>query len=128
MLKSSRFIVGLDIGYSNVKLTYGLTTEDRPAIHVYPAYATSDKQSDLNLVKKSEDEVKVYPNGNQWRVFTNRIGHRELHKEYHFTEMYLALLQGVIAKATYGRRKVIDQLVTGLPVRIASNFEERKAC
>lgn len=119
------FVVGLDIGYSNVKIACGDANSLEPSVTVIPAYATSEPETDLALAKKSEHETKVYPNGNEWRVFTNRVGHRELHDKYHNTEMYMALFYAAIIKATEGREKVIDILVTGLPVRIANSQSER---
>ncbi|MDI9095098.1 rod shape-determining protein MreD [Proteus vulgaris] len=125
MNQSERFIVGLDIGYSNVKVACGGTQLLDPKVTIFPAYATPEPESDLALAKKSPDEVKVYPNGTEWRVFTNRVGHRELHESYHSTEMYKALFYGALIKATEGRSDVIDILVTGLPVRIANSEADR---
>jgi len=126
MKQKSQFVVGLDIGYSNVKIAIGDAQSFEPSVQVYPAYATSEPETDLALAKKSEHEVKVYPNGNEWRVFSNRVGHRELHDKYHSTEMYMALFYGALIKATAGRSNIIDMLVTGLPVRIANSQEERE--
>jgi len=125
MNQEDKFIVGLDIGYSNVKVACGGTQLFEPNISIFPAYATPDPESDLALAKKSSDEVKVFPDGSEWRVFTNRVGHRELHENYHSTEMYKALFYGALIKATEGRSDVIDVLVTGLPVRIANSEQER---
>lgn len=127
MTHDSQFIVGLDIGYSNVKIACGTSKSFEPSLSVYPAYATSEPETDLALAKKSEHELKVFPNGNEWRVFINRVGHRELHDKYHSSEMYMALFYGALLKATEGRSTdVIDVLVTGLPVRIANSDDERK--
>lgn len=126
MKQDLKFIVGLDIGYSNVKIACGNAQSFEPSVSVYPAYATAEPETDLALAKKSDHEVKVYPHGNEWRVFTNRVGHRELHEKYHTSEMYMALFYGSLIKATEGRSNVIDVLVTGLPVRIANSDDERQ--
>lgn len=126
MFQQKKFVVGLDIGYSNVKIARGYNDSFEPEVSVFPAYATPDEESDLTLGRKAEEELKVYPNGNEWRVFTNRIGHRELHDKYHTSEMYKALFFGALIKATEGRTNVIDVLVTGLPVRLANSEDERE--
>lgn len=126
MTQDWKFIVGLDIGYSNVKIACGDSQSFEPSVSVYPAYATAEPETDLALAKKSEHELKVYPHGKEWRVFTNRVGHRELHDKYHTSEMYMALFYGSLIKATNGRSNIIDVLVTGLPVRIANSDEERQ--
>ncbi|PHM72224.1 ParM/StbA family protein [Xenorhabdus sp. KJ12.1] len=126
MTQASKFIVGLDIGYSNVKIACGISQAIEPSISIYPAYATIEPETDVALGKKNENELKVYRHKNEWRVFTNRVGHRELHDKYHTSEMYMALFYGALIKATIGRSNVIDVLVTGLPVRIANSESERK--
>lgn len=126
MIKPKQFAVGLDIGYSNVKIACGYTEQYEPATSLCPAYATSEEETDLDLAKKSPNELKVYPNQKEWRVFTNRIGHRELHDKYHTSDMYMALFYGALIKATEGRTNVIDMLVTGLPVKLANSDTERE--
>ena len=109
MIQNSRYVVGLDIGYSNVKISCGDENVYELEVSVYPAYATSEP--DLALAKKGEHEIKVFPNRSEWRVFTNRVGHRELHGKYHTSEMYMTLFYGaLIIKRPEGHSNVIDVL------------------
>lgn len=119
-------IVSIDIGYSNVKIATGTVHNNDPTVEVYPAYATTREEDEIQLVKRDRaSEAVVYPEGNMWRVFTDMPDSRELHNRYHTTEMYLALYYGGLLKATKGTNGVIDLLVTGLPVDIANHEQQR---
>lgn len=126
MSKTNAIVCAVDIGYSNIKIATGDAYSPAPDIAIFPAYATTEEEEDVNLVKRNRDhEVTVYPNGNMWRAFTDRPDGRELHDSYHTTEMYLALYFGALAKISEKVGNKIDLLVTGLPVRLANDENER---
>jgi len=95
MTQNSRYVVGLNIGCSNVKISCGDADAYEPAVSVYPVYATSEPETDLALAKKSEHEIKVFSNGIEWRVFTNRVGHWEFHDKYHTSDIWNFMMQPV---------------------------------
>ena len=92
MIQHSRYAVGLDIGYSNVKISCGDANAYEPAVSIYSAYAESESEKDLSLAKKSECEIKVFLNGTEWRVFKKRVGHWELHNKFHTSNVYSIVL------------------------------------
>lgn len=126
MSKKNAIVCGVDIGYSNVKIATGDAFASVPDVSIFPAYATTEEEEDVNLVKRNRaHEVTVYPNGNMWRAFTDRPDGRELHDSYHTTEMYMALYFGSLAKIAEKVGNTVDLLVTGLSVRLASDDNER---
>jgi len=117
------YILGLDIGYSNLKLACG-RAGTTPRTEIQPAGAAPRSRLNVRLnipcmdpiAQTGTDGVRVRIHGEEWvaGVHPGRIEHwgRPLHKDYPTTDSYRALFHaGLLACAT--RR--IDALVTGLP-------------
>lgn len=114
------YIVGLDIGYSNVKVVMGDARIGRanssivipsgagPLAHMPQPLGNEEDQSDV---------IRVKVNGENWAagVEPGRLQSvdRELHKDYSKTNAYLALFHAALLQT---QRHVIDHIVTGLPV------------
>lgn len=114
--QQKKFVFGLDVGYSNVKMVYGYVG-DTPVVDVRPAQAAP-----LNMVKGEEEplpgECLVYIDGAPWLTFISpdRVAaKRELHADYTSSEAYKALFLGALTVACQNG-EAIDVLVTGLPV------------
>jgi plasmid segregation protein ParM len=115
------FVVGLDIGYSNVKIAFGHADQDEPNLIIRPAQAAPVASLNGNIDLK-DGEHYVYLNNEQWVGFVNpgRSGvKRELHADYPATETYRALFNASISEVCTDGRTEIDHLVTGLPVKQA---------
>lgn len=121
------FVLGLDIGYSNLKLAMG-DKETRLVTKILPAGAGR-----LDLMPRNmsagigNDFLQVLINGEKWAsgVEPSRLQgwERELHSDYKSTDVYKALLY---AGLLLSERSVIDVLVTGLPVDQANNETQRE--
>ncbi|MDG1580940.1 ParM/StbA family protein [Pseudomonas sp. GOM6] len=111
------FVVGLDIGYSNVKIAFGYPSQGEPKTLVRPAHAapisavngehtagpgeffvTVKDERWLSLISPARADIK-----------------RELHANYPSTDLYYALFLGALVAATEDGQSVIDNLITGLP-------------
>lgn len=115
------FVVGLDIGYSNVKMAYGHADKDQPGLMVRPSQDAPVTCLNGNIDLK-DGEHYVYLNNEQWVGFVNpgRSGvKRELHADYPSTDTYRALFNASISEVCADGRSVIDHLITGLPVKQA---------
>ena len=122
------FVLGEDIGYSNLKLAFGDTGEGVPFTVNLPALAApanmvastlfSDSGSDGN-----DDGVRVLVNGEPWVAglppSAVQRHSRELHDGYVGSPSWTALAHAGMALAGVN---VIDLLVVGLPVH---HFEEK---
>lgn len=122
-----KFVVGLDIGYSNVKMAYGYAG-DEPSVNVRPAQAAP-----LNMVKGDEvaraGECLVHIDGEPWLAFIapdRVIAKRELHADYPASKAYKALFYAALM-VTCPNGETIDTLVTGLPVNQSRNPEKVEA-
>lgn len=118
--KTPKLIVGWDCGYSNGKLTYGLSTDSEPQVLIRPAQAAP--VSELHgSAKLKEGEYFVQVNDEPWAAFLDpgraRLN-RELHGDYPSTDAYKALFHAALIAAC-GDRNVVDRLVTGLPTNQA---------
>lgn len=114
------YVVGLDIGYSNLKLVMGDAYADRPNRSiVMPSGAgpISYMPQRLGGDDRPKDFIRVIVSGEEWvaGVEPGRLQavDRELHKDYFRTDAYTALFHAALIQAD---RAVIDHLVTGLPV------------
>ncbi|RJX72676.1 ParM/StbA family protein [Pseudomonas sp. LS-2] len=119
------FVVGLDIGYSNVKRVSGYADEEHPSVVVRPAQAAPVSSLNGNATLK-EGEHYVHVNNEPWVGFVNpgRAGvKRELHADYPTTDVYKALFNASISDACQGGQSEIDHLITGLPVSQARKPE-----
>lgn len=127
--KGKAFILGLDIGYSNVKIAYGYEGDNNPTTIVRPAHAAP-----LDDVKGERSpqsgEYFVGVNGKTWlsMIAPSRSDiKRELHANYPASETYYALFLGALAAATSEGQVVIDKLVTGLPTSQSRDPEKVEA-
>lgn len=122
------FVVGMDIGYGNLKLAFGDSREAGPFTEIYPAcavpaewVATSMFQSEA----ENETGIRVQVGGADWMagVPENAVQlhtPRRLHEQYVGSDPWTALAYAglLMTGAT-----VIDKLVVGLPVQ---HFEARR--
>lgn len=120
------FVLGVDVGYSNVKYAYGKVGSSGLSTSIRPAYAIRGKRDEMGI-SKHNGELEVLVGEGYWRVFDPKARvDRELHSHYHRTDAYTALLYGSLYE-TYGEHNgSIDTLVTGLPVSIAKDPAESK--
>lgn len=114
---SEKCILGMDIGYSNLKLAFGDLNSYETK--VLPIGAGPIGLLPLTIMGKNNDEdsLYVYINGEKWVVGVepNRLQgwERELHADYSSTDSYKALFY---ASLLLCGKQEIDLLVTGLPV------------
>lgn len=118
-------IVGLDIGYSNLKVAYGAANLSAPTTVLRPSGAAPADRFGKRLDGKLQDDfINVLVNGNEYVAGVSldraQVWNRSLHEEYASTESYMALFKAGLLLS--GMRQ-IDVLVTGLPV---SQFMEEK--
>lgn len=123
-------VVGLDIGYSNLKLAYG-PVSTRPQLRVLPALAAPRAHVATQLEGTSRESaagIAVQVNGEEWiaGVRPTRISgwQRALHADYARSDSYGALLLAALSLLGVDR---VDRLVTGLPVSQAMDAERREA-
>jgi plasmid segregation protein ParM len=135
-------LVGLDIGYSNLKLAWGQRGEV-PRLRVLPAMAAPraqvaealgiagpDSPSGTGSVAGSDaaQGIEVTLDGESWiaGVRPTRVcgWQRALHADYPASQSYQALLLGALSLLRWPR---IDRLVTGLPVAQALDPARREA-
>lgn len=126
-------VVGLDIGYSNLKLAAGccgraprermLPAVAAPAAHV--AQRLSDRPSPG--ADELGDGIRLSLHGQPWiaGIAPARVSgwQRALHEDYAASESYQALLLAALQLVDVPR---IDRLVTGLPVAQASDSAARE--
>jgi plasmid segregation protein ParM len=108
-------VLGLDIGYSNVKMVFGEPSKPTSSM-IYPAGAGRAENFPREMVKKSSVST-VTVDGELWVCGVNpsrfEMVSRVLHEDYPATKEYKALFYSALARTGYGE---IDVLVTGLPV------------
>ena len=110
------FVLGLDIGYSNLKTARGRSGEG-PITTIVPSGAAPEERLPHG-VQVSDQGRQIHVDDEPWRV---GLGHgrfdlwqRSLHGNYTETKTYRALFYGALLES--GEKK-IDRLVTGLPVK-----------
>ncbi len=109
-------IVGMDIGYSNLKVGYG-DSDGEPTLVNRPAGAAPSENIGQQIINMGNEEpLRVLVDG---REFCAAISHdrienwaRELHKDYSSTDSYRALFNAGLLLTGMTE---IDRLVTGLP-------------
>jgi len=115
-----QFVVGLDIGYSNLKMTYGFSDEPKFTTEIFPASGVRENSSTF-LRRSTPDVVSVSVDGEKWNVFGPGKSHeRETNSGYTQTAIYKALFLGALAKIAKVT-KTVDVLVTGLPASQAQD-------
>jgi plasmid segregation protein ParM len=122
-------VLGLDVGYSNLKLAAG-RSGGAPELRVMPAMAAPQAQVAAHLegISGTDDGVAVMLDGRRWiaGVAPTRVcgWQRALHEDYTASESYRALVAAALGQV--GRRQ-IGRLVTGLPVAQAVDAQRREA-
>lgn len=120
-------ILGLDIGYSNLKLAYG-DDADNVTTAVTPVGAGPVELMPQQLNGGTSTALQVVIDGEKWvaGVEPDRLQgwERELHEDYPSTKAYQALFYSALLSC---EREVVDTLVTGLPVVHHMDDKKRKA-
>ncbi|OAI16270.1 hypothetical protein A1507_11985 [Methylomonas koyamae] len=115
------FVLGLDIGYSNVKLAYGDQLAP-PTTKLFPAGAAPVEHLP-QAIDRASDALRVTLDGVAWGagISVSKLSNwnRALHQDYAHTDSYKALFHAALLSS---ERSVIDVLVTGLPV---SQWQDR---
>lgn len=122
------FVMGLDIGYSNLKLAFGRDSDDQPRTDVMPVGAGPVNLLPQSIRGNGKDNVlHVEIDGEKWvaGVEPERLQgwDRELHSDYPSTDSYRALFY---AGLLLSEQDTIDVLVTGLPVDQHQDQNRRK--
>lgn len=129
----SEFILGVDIGYSNLVIVSGDADGDKPMdVTVMPSGAGPIELMPQALMGgvSRDKAVRVVVDGKPWVAGVEpdplQGWSRELHSEYPFTNVYRSLFYTALL---ISGRDVIDILVTGLPVNqhMDTAFRERVA-
>lgn len=122
-------IVGLDVGYSNLKIAAG-EAGTVPRVVVRPAGAAPAERlgERVGETPAPPDAITVEVGGQRWvaGVEPGRLEgwQRPLHEDYAGSLAYQALVKAGLVLANYA---AIDQLVTGLPVNQARDPRRRDA-
>lgn len=119
-------ILGLDIGYSNLKMAYGLSGQ-APVELIVPS-GSAPASALPHGIRLTEEGTAVLNDGEAWRI---GLSHgrfdqwsRALHENYSDAPSYRALFHGALVLS--GKEK-IDKIVTGLPVRHWQDLKIRNA-
>ncbi|MEA3644263.1 MAG: hypothetical protein VBE63_30710, partial [Lamprobacter sp.] len=126
-------VVGLDIGYSNLKLAVGCCGES-PAERVMPAVAAPEAHvaerlagAPAGTTERLAEGIRLLLHGEPWiaGIAPARVSgwQRALHEDYAASDSYQALVLAALELAGQPR---IDRLVTGLPVAQASDASARE--
>lgn len=118
------FSLGIDIGYSNLKIAYGSPAKGTPTVAVFPSGAAPLDTAGPKL--DGEHRPAVLVDGRPWIAGATQAGlvrssQRSLDEDFPATDHYRALFNFALLRT--GQEK-IDHLVTGLPT---IHFME-KAC
>jgi plasmid segregation protein ParM len=122
-------VLGLDVGYSNLKLAVG-EAGTTPRLLVRPAGAAPAERlgERVSARRGGEETVLVDLAGTPWAAGIEPLRlegwQRSLHADYSTTPAYRALVQAALALSRAPR---IDRLVTGLPVSQAQDPTRREA-
>ena len=121
-------VIGLDVGYSNLKIAVGEAVGS-PRMIVRPAGAAPvDRLGERIGAARLQDAVVVEVDGQRWAAAIEPARfegwQRSLHEDYAATPAYQALVKAALVLAD---RPVVDRLVTGLPVDQARDPRRREA-
>lgn len=121
-----KFVMGLDIGYSNLKVVAG--TQGKARSHVLPVGAGPSRLMPRDLRGGAIDAIYVSVDDEEYAagVEPDRLQswERELHGSYTETKSYRALFYAALLLS---ESETIDVLVTGLPVDQFKNPKNREA-
>jgi plasmid segregation protein ParM len=120
-------VLGIDIGYSNLKLAFGKAGHN-PQVLLRPAGAAPADRLGEKISGKAEDDfLRVMVNGNPFVAGLSpdraELWSRELHEDYPSTESYRALFHAGLLLSELDQ---VDMLVTGLPVNQYLNPDLRE--
>lgn len=120
-------VLGIDIGYSNLKLAYGPLGAE-PKVLLRPAGAApADRLGEKIGGSGEEDFLRVLVNGEPFVAGLSpdraELWSRELHEDYPSTNSYRALFHAGLLLSELDQ---IDLVVTGLPVNQYLNPELRE--
>ena len=120
-------VLGIDIGYSNLKLACG-DPGGEPRVVLRPAGAApADRLGERIASNGEEDFLRVLVNGEPFVAGLSpdraELWSRELHEDYPSTASYRALFHAGLLLAELEQ---IDRVVTGLPVNQYLNRELRE--
>lgn len=121
-------VIGLDVGYSNLKIAIGAAGES-PRLIVRPAGAAPlDRLGERIGNGRRQDAIVLDIDGQPWAAAIEPMRlegwQRSLHEDYAATPAYRALVTAALVLAN---RPVVDRLVTGLPVAQAQDPRRREA-
>lgn len=120
------FALGLDIGYSNLKIAYG-GSGSPPQTRILPSGAVPLERIGTGVTSSGMDGIKVSVDGEDYLccVHPERIENwtRVLHDDFPKSKDYKALF---LAALTIVNRPIVDCLVVGLPVDQYFNKERRE--
>ncbi|HHL4821187.1 TPA: plasmid stability protein StbA [Escherichia coli] len=123
----SQFVLGLDIGYSNLKMAMGHKGGEARIV-IMPVGAGPLELMPQQLTGGAGTSIQVVIDGEKWvaGVEPDRLQgwERELHGDYPSTNPYKALFYAALLMS---EQKEIDVLVTGLPVSQYMEVERREA-
>ena len=110
------FLLGIDIGYSNLKIAYGDSALRDPKVEVFPSGAAP--MDAVGPRFNGERRATVLVEGRPWIAGEPQAGllrpsQRGLDDNFPATDYYRALLNYALLRAG---REHVDHLVTGLPV------------
>ncbi|MDP4028162.1 MAG: ParM/StbA family protein [Gallionella sp.] len=120
-------VLGIDIGYSNLKLAYGQQGTE-PKVLLRPAGAApADRMGEKIGSNEEEDFLRVLVNDVPFVAGISpdraELWSRELHENYLSTDSYRALFHAGLLLSEFDQ---IDLVVTGLPVNQYLNAELRE--
>ena len=121
-------VIGLDVGYSNLKIAVG-EAGSAPRVLVRPAGAAPlDRLGEGIGSGRRQEAILVDVDGQRWAAAIEPARfegwQRSLHADYVATPAYRALVKAALALAN---RPVAERLVTGLPVDQARDPKRREA-
>lgn len=118
------FVLGLDIGYSNMKVVSGAVEERPMDIRIFPVGAGPAELMSVDVRGEISAGIRVMVDGKEFiaGVEPEQLANwkRALHDDYTASPSYRALFHAALLETG---RAYIDQLVTGLPV---SHFQDHK--
>ena len=116
------FVVGMDIGYSNLKVVSGSVDGPPMNVSIFPVGAAPIEQMSGNVHGEIAGGLRVWVDGKPYiaGVEPERLANweRALHEDYPSSSEYRALFHAALLQTG---RASIDRLVTGLPV---SHFQD----
>lgn len=123
------FVLGMDIGYSNLKLAWGDKNAKKPMTAVYPAGAAPADCISASITSDGSGRgFNVVVDGEEYVAGVEQSSidgwERVLSKEYPFSTDYKALF---FASLLAVEKETVDLLVTGLPVEQCADKDYKES-